>query len=120
MGLVADFGLLRTLPLRVGHGRARNILLTGEAVGAAEAERIGLIDAMVPEGEALNAALAKAAAVTRNAPLPIAYTKAALGIGFEAILDWEREVQSALLLTQDHAEGRAAFAEKRPPVFQGS
>ena len=48
IGLVADFGLLRTLPLRVGHGRARNILLTGEAVGAAEAERIGLIDAMVP------------------------------------------------------------------------
>jgi 2-(1,2-epoxy-1,2-dihydrophenyl)acetyl-CoA isomerase len=119
IGLVADFGLLRTLPLRVGHGRARNILLTGEAVSAAEAERIGLIDAITPDGQALNAALAKAAAIARSAPLPIAYTKAALGIGFEAVLDWEREVQSALLQTRDHAEGRAAFAEKRPPVFEG-
>ena len=67
----------------------------------------------------MKAALAKAAAIARNAPLPIAYTKAALGVGFEAALDWEREVQSALLQTRDHAEGRAAFAEKRPPVFEG-
>ncbi|OKO81097.1 enoyl-CoA hydratase-related protein [Bradyrhizobium sp. AS23.2] len=119
IGLIADFGLLATLPARVGQGRARNMLMTGEPVGAVEAERIGLADAVVPEGKALEAALAKAAVIARNAPLSIAYTKVAFAANFEALLSWEREAQSTLLLTQDHAEGRAAFAEKRPPVFQG-
>lgn len=119
IGLIADFGLLHTLPARVGQGRARNILMTGDPVGAAEAERIGLVDVLVPAGGALEAALTKAAAMARNAPLAIAATRSALSEGFESVLNWEREMQSALLQTRDHAEGRAAFLEKRPPVFEG-
>ena len=117
VGLVADLGLLHTLPLRVGQGRARQILLYGERTGAEEALRIGLIDHVVPPGTALEAALARARLFHGMAPLPIAMTKQYLAAGLDAALDWERDTQSALFLTPDHAEGKAAFMGKRPPRF---
>ncbi|GAC1341273.1 MAG: enoyl-CoA hydratase/isomerase family protein [Acetobacteraceae bacterium] len=119
VGLIADLGLLHTLPARIGQGRARQIFLYGEMMGAAEAERVGMIDRVVPAGEALAAALVRARLFEAAAPLPVALTKQYLAAGLDAALDWEREVQSALFLTADHAEGKAAFLGKRPPVFTG-
>lgn len=119
IGLVADLGLLHTLPLRVGQGRARQILLYGERLGTAEAERIGLIDHVVPAGTALDAALTRAQLFAEGAPLPVAMTKQYLAAGLDAALEWERDTQSALFLTADHAEGKAAFLEKRTPRFTG-
>jgi enoyl-CoA hydratase/carnithine racemase len=119
VGLIADLGLLHTLPARVGQGRAREMFLYGETVTAPDAERIGLIDRMVPNGAALEAALARAAAFETTAPLPVALTKSYLARGLDAALDWEREVQSALFLSADHAEGKAAFLAKRAPRFAG-
>ena len=89
-------------------------MLTGEA-----AERIGLIDQVVPKGEALTAALDRARVFATAAPIPVALTKQYLATGLDAALDWEREVQSALFQTADHAEGRMAFLEKRKPDFKG-
>ncbi len=119
IGLVADFGLLHTLPRRVGEGRARQMLLHAEKIDAPRAEAIGLIDRLVPPGTALQAAMAMAEALGRAAPLPIALTKSYLSHGLADALEWERNAQSALFLTQDHAEGRAAFLAKRPAVFEG-
>lgn len=119
VGLVADFGLLHTLPARVGHGHARTILLYGEPVDAPEAHRIGMIDRLAPPGQALAVALERADRFAGSAPLSLAYTKAALARNFDAVLDWERETQAALLQTHDHREGRAAFLEKRAPNFTG-
>ena len=119
LGLIADLGLLHTLPARVGQGRARQILLYGETLPAADAERIGLVDRLAPPGGALEAALARARLFHDAAPLPVALTRQHLAAGLDAVLDWEREVQSALFLTADHAEGKAAFLAKRPPVFRG-
>jgi 2-(1,2-epoxy-1,2-dihydrophenyl)acetyl-CoA isomerase len=119
VGLVADLGLLHTLPLRVGQGRARQILLYGERMGAEEALRIGLIDHVVAPGSALDAALARARLFHTMAPLPVAMTKQYLAAGLDAALEWERDTQSALFLTADHAEGKAAFMGKRPPEFTG-
>ena len=119
MGLIADLGLPHTLPLRVGHGRARQILLYGERMEAAEAARIGLVDHVVPSGMALEAALARAQLFEAQAPLAVAMTKQVLAAGLDAALEWERDTQSALFLTADHAEGKAAFFEKRTPVFSG-
>jgi enoyl-CoA hydratase/carnithine racemase len=119
IGLVADLGLLHTLPARIGQGRARQMLLYGEPVDAAEALRTGMIDRIVPDGTALDAALECARTLAAAAPLPIALTRQYLSQGLSAALDWEREVQAALMTTDDHAEGRAAFLEKRPARFTG-
>lgn len=120
IGLVGDFGLLHTLPLRIGAGRARQMLLYAEAMDAAEALRIGLVDITVPPGGALDKARERAALLAAAAPLALAYTRSHFAAGLDALLDWERSTQSALLQTADHAEGRTAFLEKRRPVFTGA
>lgn len=119
IGLVPDFGLVHTLPLRIGQGRARQLLLYGERLDARAAERAGLVDHVVARGQALPTALARAARFADMAPLPVALTRAYLARGLDAALDWERETQSALFATTDHAEGKAAFLAKRKPVFTG-
>lgn len=119
VGLIADLGLLHTLPARIGGGRARQLLLYGDVIGGAGAEQIGLVDRVVAPGQTLAAALDRAAGFAESAPLPIALTKQFLAAGLDAALDWEREVQSALFLTADHEEGKAAFLSKRAPRFTG-
>ena len=120
IGLVPDFALLHTLPRRIGEGRARQFFLRNEAMDAASAERIGLIDALAPQGQALEAAMAIAGPYADAAPLPIAMTKNHLSRDLDAALDWERTVQSAMFLTADHAEGKAAFLQKRAARFTGT
>jgi enoyl-CoA hydratase/carnithine racemase len=95
------------------------MMLYGEPIAAAEAERIGLTDRTVPAGTALAAALDRAQLFASTAPLPVALTRQHLAAGLDAVLDWERDTQATLFLTADHAEGRAAFLAKRPPVFEG-
>lgn len=120
IGLIADMALNHTLPLRIGQGRARQILLYGEQMGAETALSIGLIDHTVPKGETLGFAVKRAQAFSEAAPLPIALTKNLLSEGLDAALERERELQSALFLTADHAEGRDAFLAKRKPAFKGA
>jgi 2-(1,2-epoxy-1,2-dihydrophenyl)acetyl-CoA isomerase len=120
VGLVADLALLHTLPARVGQGAARRMLLECQQIDAEEALRIGLIDQAVPAGQTLESAVERARRFTDMAPLPVALTKEFLSRGLEEALAWEREVQAALFLTGDHAEGRAAFLEKRAPLFKGA
>jgi 2-(1,2-epoxy-1,2-dihydrophenyl)acetyl-CoA isomerase len=120
IGLIADLALNHTLPARIGTGRARQVLLYGEQMNAATAERIGLVDHVVPKGGALDFALRRARAFADTAPLPVALTKVLLAEGLDQALERERELQSMLFLTADHAEGRDAFLAKRRPVFKGA
>ena len=119
VGLVADFALPYTLPLRVGQGRARQILLYGERMDARTAERSGLVDHVVPPGTALEVAITRAARFAEMAPLPVALTRSFLARDLDSALTWERDTQAALFTTADHAEGKAAFLDKRKPVFTG-
>ena len=119
IGLIADLGLLHTLPARIGQGRARQVFLYGEQISAERAEIIGMVDHVVPPGTALQAALGRAALFNAAAPLPAAMTKQYLAAGLDAALEWERDVQSTLFLTADHAEGKAAFLGKRAAAFDG-
>jgi len=120
IGLIADLGLLHTLPARIGQGRARQVFLYGEQISAGRAEAIGMVDHVVPPGTALQAALGRAALFQAAASLPAAMTKQYLAAGLDAALEWERDTQSTLFLTADHAEGKAAFLGRRTPSFGGS
>lgn len=119
VGLVADAGLLFTLPARVGHGRARQILLYAEPVEAQAALAMGLVDEVVPAGGALARALERAHRFEALAPLSAATAKEHFARGIDEVLDWERSAQAALFQTADHAEGKAAFLEKRVARFEG-
>lgn len=120
IGLIADLALNHTLPARIGTGRARQVLLYGEQMDAATGERFGLIDHVVPKGGALDLGLRRAKTFADAAPLPVALTKGLLADGLDLALERERELQSMLFLTADHAEGREAFLAKRRPVFKGA
>jgi enoyl-CoA hydratase/carnithine racemase len=117
VGLMADLGLPFTLPARIGPGRARQLLLYGTQLDAAAAERIGLVDQVVPKGQALAVATEKARFLAAQAGLPIALTKQILAEGLERALEDERNFQTACFLSDDHAEGKAAFLAKREPRF---
>jgi 2-(1,2-epoxy-1,2-dihydrophenyl)acetyl-CoA isomerase len=122
VGLVADGGLLWTLPHRVGMGRAKEMLVFGRTVPAPRAYEIGLADSLAPSGQALDAALERAAEAAALAPLSVAAAKRLLARtdhGLDRLLDAEREEQTALFGSADFAEGRAAFAARRPPRFEG-
>lgn len=122
VGLVADGGLLWTLPQRVGLGRAKEMLVFGRPVPARRAYEIGLADSLAAPGQALDAALERAAEAAALAPLSIAAAKRLLARtdhGLKRLLESEREEQAVLFGTADFAEGRAAFAERRPPRFEG-
>lgn len=122
VGLMADAGLAWTLPQRVGAARARALLLTGREMRHDEALAIGAVDELVPAGQALEAALTAGSQYSKTAPLALAAMKRVLGGGhasLDAILAAEAIEQPQLTLSKDYKEGRAAFREKRQPVFKG-
>ena len=122
IGLVADSGLFWTLPRRVGPGPARRLMLRGQILDAAEAHALGLVDEVVEDGEALAVAQERALELARSAPLALAATKRLLAnppTTLAATLHAEEAAQVAMFETEDFAEGRAAFFEKRSPTFQG-
>ena len=109
----------RNLLSLVGLANAKRVLFTGSRFDAAAAERMGLIDELSPEP--LGAAKALAAEMAANAPLSLAGAKAILGALAEGRED-EAAIQALVdraAASADYAEGRAAFAAKRAPIFTG-
>jgi len=119
MGLVPDAALMATLPARVGLGVAKQIILYARPVEAARGLEIGMVDELVPAGEVRHRAVELARDFEGLAPLSAAFAKAYWASRLDEVLEWERTVQAALFQTADHREGRAAFAEKRKPRFEG-
>ena len=123
VGIVAGDGGAAIWPLAVGPARAKEYLLTGDPLTAAEAERIGLVNHVVPAAELDAAAMAFAARLAAGAPLAVRYTKLAVNKLVKDALNVAFDTSTALeLLTfhsEDHAEALAALREKRPPVFKG-
>jgi 2-(1,2-epoxy-1,2-dihydrophenyl)acetyl-CoA isomerase len=107
----------------IGIGTAARLVLTGEPVSAAEAERLGLVTIVVPDGELEAATRALAAKLTRAATAALGLTKAALYRGWHEPVERAYELQGYAVhlsgLTDDRAEGQRAFLEKRPPNFHG-
>ena len=118
----ADMGAAWLLPRIVGLGRAAEILMTGDFVEAEEAHRIGLYNRVVPDGQALSAALELATRLASGPAGALAVTKRALdeewAMGLAEALAAEARAQAACMESTDFREAYEAFVAKRPARFE--
>jgi enoyl-CoA hydratase/carnithine racemase len=125
LGIIPGGGGTQRLPRLVGAARAKEIILTGRQVKAAEALAIGLVDELVPAREVNERALVKAAELARGAVVAQGYAKAAVDEGIETTLAWgidrEQELFERVFETDDSQTGVKTFLAEGPgkAVFQG-
>jgi enoyl-CoA hydratase/carnithine racemase len=124
LGLLPGTGGTQRLPRLIGRGRALELMTTGRTVTPAEAERLGMVDRLVPAGEFDQAVADLAASLAGGAPLAVAAITRAVNDGLDRplpdALDRELEELAVLFASEDAREGMTAFTEKRPPTFSGS
>ncbi|GAA0988407.1 enoyl-CoA hydratase-related protein [Acrocarpospora macrocephala] len=123
VGSIPGAGGTQRLPRIIGQSLAMQLLLTGDRLAAPDALRCGLVSEVLPAGELLPRAQALAERIARNAPLSVRAIKRLVRIGLQAPLpaamELERMAFGLIRDTDDRAEGRRAFAEKRDPDFHG-
>ncbi len=123
VALAVDMGLSFFLPRAVGSAKALEILYTGELMDAREAERIGIVNRVVPDASLLKEGMAMARSIATGPPLAQRCAKQAVRSGAVSDLDTalalEADLQSLCLHSQDHREGVEAFLKKRDPEFKG-
>ena len=123
IGLVPDSGAAWFLPRLVGPAKAAELALLGSTVSATDAERLGLVVKVVAADQLAEEARAMAVRLAELAPLALAHTKRALernwSVGLDDALEDEAYRQGIAGASADHAEGLAAFLDKRPPRFTG-
>ncbi len=123
IGLIPDFGGLYHLPRRVGITRAKELVFSGRTLDAQEAERIGLVNRVVPDEKLREETLRLGEEMGKGPTLALGIAKRILNqsyeSNFETILKAENSNQTLLRKTHDHVEGVRAFFEKRKPQFKG-
>jgi enoyl-CoA hydratase len=121
IGVPPGWGGSQRLPRLIGPGLASEMIFTGRRVDAAEALRIGLVNAVYPKDELLNKARELAGKIAANSPRAVAAAKRAIQVAFNGNitsgLDTEARLFGDLFETSDQREGMLAFVEKRSPVF---
>ena len=124
VGLLPCAGGTQRLSWLVGEGWAKRMILCGERINAATAERIGLVEEVVAKGEALDRALALAEQVGEQSPTSVAFCKRLVHSGRNTVLaaglEEERDMFVELFSTEDQREGVNAFLEKRKPVWKNA
>jgi enoyl-CoA hydratase len=123
LAVIPGWGGTQRLARAVGAGLAKDLILTGRTIDAAEALRIGLVSAVHPPAELLDRALGTAATLAKKSPVALSAAKdaanRALQGDFGTGLSYEAILFSALFATEDQKEGMTAFSEKREPGFKG-
>lgn len=123
LGIIPGAGGTQRLPRLVGLAQAKEMIFTARKISAQEAERIGLVNRVVPAGRVVEEALSIAAMINQNAPLALAQAKFAIDHGTEVDLvtglALETKAYQTLIPTKDRLEGLNAFKEKRKPIYLG-
>ena len=123
LGLVPDGGSVFFLTRLVGVARAKELVFTARPLGAAEAHEWGIVSRVVPDAELEGATGALAAELAGSATFALGLAKKmfqSMSVpSLEMLLETENLAANAAKLTEDHAEGLAAFREKRKPQFRG-
>jgi len=123
LGIMPGYAGSQRMSRLVGKGKAMELILTGAPIGAAEAERIGLVNRVVPAAELMTAARALAADLAKNAPIAMRYIITAVNKGLEMPFAegcvFEATLFGLVASTDDMREGTTAFLEKRKPAFKG-
>jgi 2-(1,2-epoxy-1,2-dihydrophenyl)acetyl-CoA isomerase len=123
IGLIPDCGGTWFLPRLVGMARARALAMLAEPLAAATAAEWGMIWQVMADDRLMEEAHALAARLAAGPTAALGLAKLALEEGavndLDAQLDLERDLQAEAAADPDHAEGRRAFLEKRPPTFGG-
>ena len=123
LGIIPGYGGTQRLARLVGRGQAKLLCMTGDVIDAAQAQRIGLVDRVVPAADLLTEALALARKLAGQAPLALALIKEAINVGLEGSLAsglaYEAIQFGRVFDTEDRIEGVSAFLEKRKPLWKG-
>jgi enoyl-CoA hydratase len=123
LGILPGMGGTQRLPRLLGPALAKELIFTGRRLDAREALSMGLVNHVVPRGEALNTAREIAAQIAANGPIAVRYAKAATNRALEVDLisglEYETDQFALLFSTEDAREGMTAFIERRKPQFQG-
>ncbi len=123
IGVAPDCGISYFLPRLVGFSNALMLVETAKMLNAQECREIGLLDELLPEGEAYDAALAYAKSLAQRASVAVDMARRLVHMSqthtLEQMLDYEAAVGTMVASTLDAREGTAAFLEKRDPVYRG-
>ncbi len=123
LGILPGMGGTQRLPRLVGPALAKELIFSGRRIDATEAKEIGLVNRVVGQGEALNAARELAGEISANGPVAVRHAKAAANKAFDVDLisglEYEANQFALLFATEDAREGMGAFVEKRKPQFKG-
>ncbi len=123
LGLLPGYAGTQRLSRLVGKGKAMELILTGAPISAAEAERIGLVNRVVPAADLLGEARRLAAQLAAAAPVAVRYIITAINKGLEMpfaeACTYEATLFGLVASTEDMREGTSAFLEKRKPSWKG-
>ena len=122
LGIIPGYGGTQRMARLLGKGKALELILTGDRVGAAEAERIGLVNKVVPADQLMTAAEEMARTIAKRGPLAVSAAIEAVMSGSEMPFEEGQFLEATLFgllaSTEDMREGMAAFLEKRAANFQ--